>query len=136
MSTLVVYYSFSGHTRAFAQNLAQSKGADLLELRPAKPAGILKAYTAGCFAAIKGKAWEIQPIEADLAAYEQIIVCAPIWANNAAPYVNSLLEMLPAGKSVGFKLISGSGRSKCRERLESRLAARGCRLAGLEDIKG
>jgi len=136
MSTLVGFYSFSGHTKTYAQKLAQTEQADLLELRPVKPAGILKAYTAGCLAAIKGKAWEIQPLEADLAAYEQLVVCAPVWASNAAPYVNSLLEMLPAGKGVRFKLISGSGKSKCREQLESKLAARGCKLVDLEDIKG
>ena len=135
MNTLVVFYSFSGHTRAFAQTQAR-EGSDLLELRPVKPVGKLRAYTAGCFATLKGAAWEVRPIETDLAAYERFVVCSPIWAGGVPPYVNSLLEMLPAGKTVRFKLISGSGQSKCRERLESKLAERGCKLMDVEDIKG
>jgi len=136
MDTLVVFYSFTGHTRAFAQNQARGEGADLLELRPVKPVGKLRAYTAGCFATMKGVSWEVQPLGTDLAAYERFVVCAPIWAGGVPPYVNSFLEMLPAGKAVRFKLVSGSGQSKCRERLEEKLAARGCKLMDLEDIKG
>ena len=136
MKTLVAFYSFSGHTKAYAKELAQTLCADRQELRPAKPVGRLRAYTAGCLAAIKGTAWGIQPIEADLDAYEQLVICAPIWAGNVAPYVNSLLELLPTGKEVRFKLISGSGQSNCRARLESKLAEKGCKLMDAEDIKG
>jgi len=135
MKTLVAFYSFSGHTKAYAKELAQTLCADRQELRPAKPVGRLRAYTAGCFAAIKGTAWGIQPIEADLDAYDLLVICAPVWAGNAAPYVNSLLEMLPAGKEVRFKLISASGESNCRERLEDKLAQRGCKLTDLENVK-
>ena len=136
MKTLVIYYSFSGHARELAKKLAKEEQADLQQLLPVKPVGKLKAYTAGCFAAIKGAAWDIKAPDADLAAYEKLVICAPIWAGNVAPYVNALLEMLPAGKQVQFKLMSGSGQSNCRERLEKAVAGKGCALAGFEDIKG
>ena len=37
MKTAVVYYTLGGTTRAFARAEAQARGADLIELRPARP---------------------------------------------------------------------------------------------------
>jgi len=135
MKTLVAFYSLSGHTKKYAKTLAQTEGADLLELRPVKAVGKVVA-TLRIADTVKGKAWDIQPIGTDLRACDQLIICSPIWANNVPPYVNRLLELLPAGQSVRFKLISGSGKSgKCRERLAQAIAGKGCKLAGVEDIQ-
>lgn len=135
MSSLVLYYSYSGHTRQIAEELASKESADIAEIKDLKRPGTFKAYTAGSFAAIRGKAWEIQPLDADPAKYDKLILLAPIWAGNPAPAFNAVLEKLPAGKDVSLKMVSGGGKSGCRARLEAIVENKGCALEGYEDIK-
>ena len=135
MKTLVIYYSYSGHTKSFAEKTAMDNSADIVEIKDAKRPGILKAFSAGCFAAIREKAWPIMPIEADFASYDCLILLSPIWASHVPPAVNACLALLPAGKTVSVKLISGSGKSGCKERLEAAIKAQNCTSDGIEDIK-
>ena len=136
MKTLIVFYSLSGHARDYAIALAKEICADRQELRPVKPVGKVMA-TLRMPDTLKGRSWDIQPIIADLSAYDQLIICAPIWANNVPPYVNRFLEDLPAGKDISLKLISGSGASGgCRARLAKVIAGKGCTLVDADDIKG
>jgi len=135
MKTLVVYYSYSGHTKAIATDLAAKESADTMEITDIKHPGKLKAFTAGCLAAIRGKAWPIQPLEANMADYDRLILLAPIWASNPPPAFNALLTLLPEGKSVAIKMVSGSGKSGCRERLEALVKAKNGILESFEDIK-
>ena len=135
MKTLVIYYSYSGRTKVVAEQVAGENSADLAEILDAKRPGTFKAYTAGCIAALKGKTWPILPLEVDFGAYDRLILMAPIWASNPAPAFNSILEVLPEGKTVVLKMISASGESKCKERLESLIAAKGCKLESFEDVK-
>jgi flavodoxin len=136
MKTLIIFYSYSGKTKAIAEKLAGEKSADLTEIKDVKRPGVLKAYLAGCPAAIKGKAWPIQMLEVDMAGYDQLHLLSPVWAGNPPPAVNAVLEKLPAGKTVSVTMVSASGRSKCRERIEAAISARECTLAGWEDVRG
>ena len=135
MSTLIIYYSFTGNAKRLANRLAAELDADLAQVEDAAKAGKLKAFTTGCFKALGGKAWPITPLDVDIAAYERTILIAPIWAGHVPPAVNSIWSLLPTGTALEVKLVSGSGQSNCREQLEAALQARGCRLKGLEDIK-
>lgn len=135
MKTLVIYYSYSGNTKSIAAELAAKESADIAEIKEAKRPGKFKAYTAGCLAAMCGKAWAIQPFNADIAEYERLILLAPIWAYYPAPAFNAFLKQLPAGKTVVLKMISASGKSGCRERLEAVVKAKGCVIESFENIK-
>jgi flavodoxin len=135
MKTLVMYYSYSGHTKKIAEALAAKEPADIVEIKEAKRPGVFKAYTAGCVAALRGKGWPISPLGADLAAYGRLALLSPIWANNPPPFVNAALELLPEGKTVSIKMVSASGKSNCRKRLEAALDAKNCKLESFEDIK-
>jgi len=135
MSTLIVYYSFSGNAKRLAGSLAAQLPADLIELRDAKKIGKLKAYTAGIVKSIGGKAWPVQPLDVDFALYSRVMLIAPVWAGNVPPAVNHLWDLLPAGTALEVTLVSGSGKSECRARLEKTLQERGCVLVSLEDIK-
>jgi flavodoxin len=135
MKTLIIFYSYSGSTKAIAEQLATAESADITEIKDLKRPGKLKAYTAGIFAAGTGKAWKIQSIEADMTAYDRLILFAPVWANNPPPPFNALLELLPEGKAVSVKLISMSGKSDCKERIARAIIAKGCILENFEDIK-
>jgi len=136
METIVIYYSWSGHAKALAEAFAATEGAETAEIKDARRPGVFKAYTAGCFAAMKGKAWKIQPLTVDLSAYDGIVLYSPVWAGNAPPAVNAILELLPGGKSVSVRMVSGGGTSKCRARIEEAIKLKGSALAGFEDIKG
>ena len=134
MKTLVIYYSFSGRTRVISEELAANNSYDIIEIKDAKRVGKLKAFTAGIFASIKGKPWPIQPLEIEWADFDKLILLAPIWAGNPAPAFNALLEQLPAGKTIAVKMVSASGESSCKERLEAVIPEKGCTLESFEDI--
>ena len=135
MKTLILYHTFSGKTKAIAEELAKNETADIEEVKEVKRPGKLKAYTAGIVASIRGKSWKIQPLGLNMADYDRLILLSPVWASNPTPAVNALLELLPADKTILVKMISQSGKSECKERLESILKDKGCTLVGLEDIK-
>ena len=135
MNTLVLFYSYSGKTKANAEELAVKESAAIVEIKDTKRPGKLKAYTAGCFSAMKGKSWPIDPLHVNLAEYDRLILLAPIWANNPPPAFNAFLELLPKGKTVAVKMVSASGKSKCRERLDAIIKNRGSIMESFEDIK-
>jgi len=135
MKTLVIYYSYTGNTKRLAQELAKKESADIVEIKDVRRPGKLKAYSLGCFAAMRGKPWPIQPPEVDLAAYDRLILLAPVWAGNPPPAIHAVLRDLPKGKTVSVKMVSASGGSSCRERLEATIKAKGCTPEGFEDIK-
>jgi len=135
MKTAVIYYSYSGHTKKIAEELAAKESADIAEIKDVKRPGKLKAYVSGCFAAMRGKAWPVKPLDTDLSEYDRLILLAPIWAGNPPPAFNAMLEQLPNGKTVAVKMISGSGKSSCKDRLEDIIKAKDCLLESFEDIK-
>ena len=135
MNTLVIFYSYSGKTKKIAEELAVKQSADLIEVKDLKSFGKFKAYTSGCFAAMKGRAWAIEPSNVDYSKYERIFMLAPVWANNPPPAFNTLLDNLPENKTIILKMISASGKSNCKERLESLIKAKGSIPESFEDIK-
>ena len=78
---LVVFYSWSDHTRAVAAYLAEQTGADLLELRVRE--GEYPSNYAQCVsrAAKYGRRYEPELLNAvpDLRAYGTVFVGSPCW---------------------------------------------------------
>ena len=135
MKTLIIYYSYSGKTKKIAEELAAKEPDDILEVKDIKRPGKFKAYTAGCFAALRGKAWPIRPLDVDLSDYDRLILFAPVWAGNPAPAMGAVLKQLPEGKSITVKMVSASGKSECKDKLEALIKAKGCTMESFEDIK-
>jgi len=135
MKTLVLFYSYSGKTKAIAEKLAAEENADIAEIKDVKRPGKAEAYTTGCLAAMRSKAGQIQPLDVDLAAYDRFILLSPVWASNPAPAFNAALEQLPRDKTVSVKMVSASGKSNCRDRLKAAIKAKGGVLESFEDIK-
>ena len=135
MKTLVVYYSYSGRSRAVAEKLAKAESLDIAEIKDVRHVSKLKAYTAGIVASIKGKPWPIQPLVVEWLDYTRLILFAPIWAGNPPPAFNAFMEQLPAGKVITLKMVSASGTSDCKERMEKAIIEKGCTLETFEDIK-
>ena len=135
MRTLILYYSYSGNTKLLAKELAAELCADLQKIQDEQRPGKLKAYALGCFAALKGTAWPVKALQADLSAYERIVLMAPVWAGHVPPAVNAVWALLPQGTALEVRLVSASGESNCRARLETTLQGKGCTLASLDDIR-
>ena len=135
MKALILYYSYTGNARKFAEASAKKDNFDIAEIKSAKRPGKFKAYTLGCFATLSGKSWPIQPLEKDMTAYDSLVLFTPVWASNPPPFVNAVLEQLPAGKTIAVKMVSASGKSNCKEKLEAKIKAKGSEMESFEDIK-
>ena len=136
MKTLVIYYSFTGHTRAAAKKIAQAENADIIEVKETKKRSKLNAYVAGSFAAMRHKEAVLQEYACDFAAYDRIVIAVPIWAGHPAPAFNNIINLLPSGKEVELVMISGGGNSgSSAEKTKQRIADRGCRVTKYLDQK-
>ena len=78
MSTLVIFYSFSGKTKRIASDLAKKENADLFEVKAKKPYNIFTAFLKGAPAAMKQKHTEVADIKCDFSRYDKVIALAPI----------------------------------------------------------
>lgn len=80
----VVYYSLSGNTRAAAQRVAEAAGAELFEIRDARPRqgafGVLRAI----WEVLAGRSPRISapPVSPD--ACDALVLACPVWAGRPA----------------------------------------------------
>ena len=136
MSTLVIYYSYSGHTKNIAENMAKADGFDVLEVKEIAKRSKLGTYFFGSFAAMRQKAVELQPFDTDFSSYDKIVIAMPIWAGHPAPAINSIIDMLPTGKEIELIMVSGSGNSSgSEEKTKALIEAKGCSVVKYQDIK-
>jgi len=134
MKTLILFYSYTGNSKRFAENLSKKIGADIEEVKTDKRPGTIAAYVFGSFSAMRQKSVIIKPIQADISQYEHFILIAPIWAGNPAPAFNSMIDNLSAKKSVELYLISGSGNSN-KDKISSYVENKGFKIFAYHDIK-
>lgn len=119
--TLVVYYSFTGNVSTIVGQLTQQISADIAEVKPAEEGLDYAAnnYAIGSrlISAIRSNPDapesypDIKPIDADLAAYGNIIIATPLWwSQMAAPMQTFLFRNASqlAGKHVGLIVSSAS----------------------------
>lgn len=103
MKTLILFYSYGGNTRKIAEMIQVAIGGDLAEIKT------VNAY-AGDYNAVvnqgkkeieKGFMPEIQPLDVDIASYEQVFLGSPVWWYTFAPAVKTLLSQTNfSGKTV------------------------------------
>ena len=119
--TLVVYYSFTGNVSTIVSQLTEQISADIAEVKPAEEGLDYAAdnYAIGSrlISAIRSNPDapesypDIKPIDADLAAYDNIIIATPLWwSQMAAPMQTFLFRNASqlAGKHVGLIVSSAS----------------------------
>ena len=139
MKELVLFYSYSGHTKQAAQKFGQDNKCDICEVSDEKRPNKFAAYTAGCFKAIKGGERKINPLTVNGKAvkfedYSVINVFCPVWANNPPASMNSALKILPSKTKIKLFMVSRSGKSG-KDSLSKRLSDAGFEIIGYEDIK-
>lgn len=109
---LVLYYSQTSNTKVVAEEIASKLGADIEEIVSAEPYdGDFQATIERCMKEREeGVIPEIQPIKADLSAYDIIFLGYPIWFGTYAPPVNAFLNQVDlTGKKVVPFCTFGSG---------------------------
>lgn len=136
MKTIVMYYSWSGRTRALAKARAGEEDAALYEIKDQKKPNALVAYTAGCLSALCMKGTPILPLTVSLDEYERVVIMSPVWASHPVPAINTVLDALPREKQVAVVMVSASGKSKCRDQVERLIQGKACTLVSFEDTKG
>lgn len=129
--TLVAYFSASGTTARVAKELAQAVEADLYEIRPAVPYTkddlnwMDKKSRSSVEMNDKSSRPALADRDADIAAYDTILLGFPIWWYVAPTIVNSFLESydFSGKKIVLFATSGGSGFGKTVVGLKPSVAA-------------
>jgi flavodoxin len=92
--TLVAYLTRSGNTRVIAGTLQRALGADLFEIRPARP--YPEDYEQHVAQATRERDSGFEPALAarveNIGAYEQIYLGFPIWGETTPPPIRSFLK--------------------------------------------
>ena len=91
MKKLVVFYSYTGHTKMIAENIQQKLNCDILEIKPVKP------YSTDYQTVVDeeqnnssvGKTPDIQKIDKNLNDYDEIIIGTPVWWYTIAPVIRT-----------------------------------------------
>jgi flavodoxin len=92
MSTLVVYFSRSGHTRQVAQEVAKQCGADVEEIRAEMPNDGAWGYWRSGWQVLTHAEPPIWPLGKDPSAYNTVVIGTPIWIGQPAPAVRTFVK--------------------------------------------
>jgi flavodoxin len=125
MRSLVVYYSYEGHSAHIAAALARLLGADTvrLETEDDKARHGLAKYFWGGKMVFSKKLPPLKPFNIDIDQYDLIVLGGPVWAGAPAPAIFSFLNKVAiSGKKVAFYLCHRGGPGKAKDKLEIALA--------------
>ena len=101
--SIVIFYSWAGHTRRMAEAIAAETGADLLEIQPreAYPASYRETLRRSKAELDTGRLPDIRPAGQDLKGYDTVYIGYPIWWDAAPRVVNTFIESVSLeGKTV------------------------------------
>jgi len=138
MNSIILYYSYTGHTKKMAEKLARTQDATLVEIQTKKRIGKLKAYVVECLRARMRKRAVIQPVTQDLSGYDLITLAAPVWAGFPAPAFNAMVDLLPKNKNIQVIFLSahGSGAtSKSEDGTRHMIRQKGCKVLAYKVLK-
>jgi flavodoxin len=125
MKTLVVFYSLDGNTKFIAQTIAETVGADLLELKPVRqPAsrGFSKYFWGGRQVMMK-ETPELLPFDKKPQDYDLLFIGTPVWAWRYTPALATFFSKVPLqGKKIALFCCSGGGAGKTLEKMKDKLA--------------
>ena len=100
---LVVYYSYTGHTKMIAKRIEEKLGCDILEIKTIIP------YSTNYQTVVNkeqnnessNKTPQIEKIDKDLKKYDEIIIGSPVWWYTIAPVIRTFLKQNDlSGKTI------------------------------------
>lgn len=117
MKKIIVYYSFEGNTKYFAEALAKELDADILFLEPKKELkskGFYKYIWGGRQAVMKEKP-QLKEYNFKYGDYDTIIFGTPVWASSFAPPLLTFFNIEDIiNKKVGFFYCHKGGPGKTK----------------------
>lgn len=121
--TLIVYFSWSGNTRAVANTIQELTGCDIVEIEVEEPySSVYNEVTARARQELDN---DIRPTLVtqvkNIDEYDTLIVGTPIWSSRLAPPVKSFLAMydLTGKKIAPFCTHGGSGTAQSVNNIRS-----------------
>jgi flavodoxin len=124
MKTAVVIYSHNGNCAFVAEQIKNQLQADLLHLQmkdEKRPKGFAVILWGGGMVFMKKKP-PLKPYTFDPAAYDLIVIGAPVWAGTPAPPIQTFLsETGISGKKIALFVSHGGGKGKALEKFKALL---------------
>jgi flavodoxin len=112
MKTAVVCYSLDGNCALVAEQIKTELNAELIQLYmqdDKKRRGLIKILWGGGMV-FKHKKPPLKPYTFDPAAYDLIIIGAPVWAGSPAPPIQTFLSnTVISGKKIALFVCHGGG---------------------------
>ncbi len=110
MKTLIVCYSYTGHTLKVAQSLQKEINADLTQIESEKD----KWYLLKAWDSFRENKVPIKPCQTDLMKYDALILCCPVWGSKTPAAINQYLSELKnlKGKKFGVFVTSAGDRKQ------------------------
>jgi flavodoxin len=125
MKTAVVYYSLDGNCAFVAEEVKSLINAELIRLQTKdekKRYGFAKFFWGGGMV-FRHKKPPLKPYTFNPAAYELIVIGAPIWAGSPAPPIQTFLaESGISGKKIALFVCHGGGKGKSLDIFKNLLA--------------
>jgi len=125
MKTAVVYYTLDGNCAIVAREIKDKLGADLIQLytQDEKKRSMIGKMFWGGGMVFSGKKPPLKPYTFDPAAYERIIIGAPVWAGSPAPPILTFLsEAGITGKKIALFVCHAGGKGDALEKLKALFA--------------
>lgn len=93
MNKLIVYFSYTNHTKIIAEKIKESLGCDILEIKTVVPYSndyqtVVDDEHNG---EVSNHLPEIEDINVDLSKYDEIIIGTPVWWYRPAPAIRTFL---------------------------------------------
>ncbi len=83
----IFYYSKSGSNSFLAKKLGENLGCDTIEVKPR-----LKSLFSIMMASLTGLSFGNKAIDIDIASFDKVIVCGPIWAGKIVSPITDLIK--------------------------------------------
>ena len=124
MKTAVVFYTFDGNCALVAEQINAQLNADFIRLKTQdekRRSGFAKFFWGGSMVFLRKKP-PLKPYTFDPAAYDLIIIGAPVWASSPAPPIETFLSQTPiTGKKIALFVCHGGGMGKALEKFKALL---------------
>lgn len=108
--TLIVYYTYTGNTKIIASKIKQQLDCDILELQPVVPFStdyqtVVDEWQNN---SIKAEV-KIKDIGINLAEYNKVILCSPIWWYTITPVVMTFLKQNDLSDKTIYPVLTSAG---------------------------
>jgi DNA-binding transcriptional ArsR family regulator len=126
----IICYSYSGVTRGVAEQIRNSCGGDIIEVKTLEKYSTFTAYTRGVLRSRQGEHDPIEPGVIDVSSYDLLVIGTPVWAWKPAPAINAAVAALKGceGKKAVIFVTCNGQFGEALPLLKKALDARGVRV--------